>query len=273
MLMKKLFVFSVLAGIAGLSRGATPDQNVPQIVERSQHEVTGDWNHAPEYSFVERDADSKQNSLSSVKTYQVLQIEGSPYNRLIAIADEPLQAAQQAEEERKLRNEIQKRQGQSEQDRAKRVEKYLKDRRQDRALLTGMIEAFDFRFAGEEMLDGRDCWILDATPKPGYQPTSREAKVLAGMRGRLWVDKATYHWVKVQAESFQNVSLGFFAKVRPGSRFLLEQEQVAGGIWLPKHLNTNVSASAFGFNHDFVHDETFSNYKPMPETLALLGSR
>lgn len=184
-----------------------------------------------------------------MKTYQVLQIDGSPYNRLMALGDQPISAGQQAEEERKLRNEIQKRQKESERDRAKRVDKYVKERHQDWMLMNGMMEAFDFRLAGQETMDGRDCWLLDANPKPGYQPPNRELKVLAGMRGRLWIDKATGHWVKVQAQVFQTVS--FY------------------GL-----LSTHVSASALGlFNEDSVDDETYSNYEPMPQTLSRLGSR
>ena len=271
--LRKLFVF---AGMAGLSwPAAMPEPNVPKIVERSAQEITADWNQAPEYSFVEREAVSKHDSGQSVKTYQVFQIEGSPYNRLTAVNDQPLSAAQQAEEERKLRNEIQKRQQESEHERAKRVEKYQKERRQDCALMEGMVDALDFQIVGQETIDGRDCWVLNATPKPGYQPTKRELKVLAGMRGRLWIDKATSHWVKVQAEVFQTVSLyGFFAKVRPGTRFLLEQQPVTGNLWLPKHLSTHVNASAFGFiNEDLVDDETYSNYQLTPEALSRLGSR
>jgi hypothetical protein len=155
------------------------------------------------------------------------------------------------------------------------VEKYLKERRQDRALLDGLVEAFDFQSAGQEIVDGHDCWVLSATPKPRYQPTKRELKVLTGMQGRLWIDKESGHWVKVQAEVLQTVSLsGFFAKVRPGTRVLLEQTPVAGGVWLPKHLSTQVSASALGiFNEDFNDDETYSNYQPMQVALSKLGSR
>jgi len=219
--------------------------------------------------------ENKHGSHAAIKTYQVLQIDGSPYNRLMAVGDQPFSAAEQNEEDRKLRNEIQKRQRESERERAKRVDKYLEERRQDRALVTGMMEALDFRLDGQEVLGDRDCWVLDASPKPGYQPKEREAKVLTGMRGRLWIDKASSHWVKVQAEVFQTVSLyGFFAKVRPGTRFLLEQEPVTVSLWLPKHLSTHVSASALGFiNEDSVEDETYSNYKLMPEALSQLESR
>ena len=269
--MKKFFL---LAGMAGLGwAAAPPEQNATQIVKRSTQETTENWNRAPNYSFVERDVQSKHDSQPSVKTYQVLQIDGSPYNRLLALGDRPLSGVEQATEDRKLRNEIQKRERESEHERAKRVDKYLKGRRQDLALLNGMLEAFDFQLTGHEVMDGHDCWVLDASPKPGYQPNNREMKVLAGMRGRFWIDQASGHWVKVQAEVFQTVSLsGFFAKVRPGTRFLLEQAPVTADLWLPKHLSTQVSASAFGFiNGDSVEDETYSDYKLMPEALSQLA--
>jgi len=264
-------LFFLTIGLSWTASSLSPD--VQQIVQRSSEEIAADWNQAPQYSFVERDVESKHDAPPSVKTYQVLMIDGSPYNRLISLGDEPLPPAEKAGEQRKLENEIRKRQRESSEQRSKRLEKYLKERRQDRALLSGMVDAFDFRLVGHETVDGHDCWVLDAIPKPGYQPTSRETKVLTGMQGRLWIDKASGQWVKVQAEVFRPVSLfGFFAKVRPRTRFMLEQEPVAGQLWLPKHFNTRVSASVLGFiNEDSVDDETYSNYRPMSETLSQLG--
>lgn len=226
-------------------------------------------------SFVERDVESKHDSQPSVKIYQVLMIDGSPYNRLIAVQDQPLSSAEQAQEVRKLEYEMQIRQEESDRARKKRIEKYLKERQQNSALLKGMLNAFNFRLVGQETVDGHDCWVLDAAPKPGYEPESRETKVLKGMRGRLWIDKVSGQWAKVQAEVVRTVSLyGFFAKVRPGTRFLLEQEPVAPHLWLPKHFSTRVSASAFGFlNEDSIDDETYSRYEPMSQTLSQLVTR
>ena len=65
-----------------------PEPNTNEIVERSTQETTANWNQTPNYSFVERDAESKHDTEPSVKTYQVFQIDGSPYNRLMAIADD-----------------------------------------------------------------------------------------------------------------------------------------------------------------------------------------
>jgi hypothetical protein len=260
---------------AGISWSATPPvADVPQIVQSSARKIAEDWNQAPQYSFVERDVESKHDSPPLVKSYEVLMIDSSPYNRLIGEDDKPLPAGEKAEEQRKLEREIRRRQHESEEQRSKRLGKYLKERHQDIALLKGMVDAFAFQLVGAETVDGRDCWVLDANPKPGYQPMSRETKVLTGMRGRLWIDKASGQWAKVRAEVFQTVSFyGFFAKVHPGTSFLLEQEPVAENLWLPKHFKTQVSASVLGlFNQDSVEDETYSNYRPMSQALSQLGA-
>jgi len=266
----------LLAGAAGMSWSASaPGADIPQIVQRSAKKIAEDWNQAPQYSFVERDVESKHDSPLSVKSYEVLMIDGSPYHRLIGQDDKPLPAGEKADQQLKLESEIRKRQHESEEQRSKRLGKYLKERHQDIALLKGMVDAFAFQLVGAETVDGRDCWVLDANPRRGYQPVNRETKVLTGMRGRLWIDKASGQWAKVRAEVFQSVSFyGFFGKVHPGTSFLLEQEPVAEDLWLPKHFKTQVNASVLGLiNQDSIEDETYSNYRPMSQALSRLGTR
>ena len=220
---------------------------------------------------IERDVESKRHATPSVKSYQVLMIDGSQYNRLIAIDDRPLSAGEQAEEENKLRAEVLKRGRESDRERNKRIAKYLKERDQNHAMLKEMVDAFDFRLAGEAKVDGHDCWMLAAQPRPGYQPKNRETKVLSGMRGSLWIDKSQNQWVRVEAEVTRPVSLyGIIAKVGPGTRFFLEQAPVAGNLWLPTHFSVSVKASALGFiNENSTDDETYRDYKPMPNIAEL----
>ena len=248
--------------------GTRPEANHPAI----RPGIESDWNLAPGYSFQERDVESKHNSTPTVKTYEVLMIDGSPYNRLIAINDRPLSHGDQAEEERKLRAEIRRRKHESDREHARRLAKYEKERRHDHAMLMDMVSAFDFRMIGSETVNGHDCWVLDAEPKPGYQPTDHETKVLAGMRGKLWMDKSQYQWVRVKAEVFRAVNFfGFVAKVGPGTRILLEQEPIADNLWLPKRFSVQVRASALGFfDESSVDDETYRAYKPLPKTSAEL---
>lgn len=238
--------------------------------------IQPDWAQAPGYSFEERDVESKHNARATVKTYEVLMIDGSPYRRVIALNDRPLLAGEQAEEERKLRAEIQKREHESNRERSRRIAKYEKERRQDQAMLMAMVDAFDFQLGGEETVNGHDCWILDAHPKRGYQPRDRETKVLAGMRGRLWIDKSQNQWVRVKADVVRPVNFfGFVAKVGPGTTILLEQAPVAENLWLPKRFSMHVTASAFGFlDESSTDDETYRDYKLLPKTSAgLVPSR
>ena len=88
-------------------------------------------------------------------------------------------------------------------------------------------------------------------------------KVLTGMRGKLWVDKKNYQWVKVEAEVFKPVSFGLFiAKVKPGTRFTLEQSPVSGNVWMPHHFRVDLSTSILGYSRNSVDDETYRDYRP-----------
>jgi hypothetical protein len=263
-------VFLLLAVVTWCCADTAQSPDPKEIVQRSVLAIEADWSLAPGYSFQERDVESKHNAPSTIKTYDVLMIDGAPYNRLISIDDHALSADDRAEEDRKLHVEIFKRQHESNRERAKRVAKYEKDRRRDHAMLMDMVDAFDFQLVGTEAVNGHACWVLDARPKQGYQPQDRETKVLAGMRGQLWVDQGQYQWVRVKAEVFKPVSFfGFMAKVGPGTSILLEQEPVTDNLWLPKRFSMHVKASALGFlDESSTDDETFREYKLIPKTSA-----
>jgi hypothetical protein len=239
-----------------------PAPTPSEIVQRSVANTTRDWNAAPGFNFTEHDIIGK-NGAKTVKTYQVLMIDGSTYNKLIAIDNKPLPPAQASAEERKLQEETARRNHESPAARQKRVAEYQRERRQDHALLSQMAKAFDYKLEGEETVAGRRCFVLAATPKPSYQPVSRDTKVLKGMRGRLWIDEQDYQWVKVHAQVFRPVAFGLFiAHVYPGTEFTLEQRPVQGNLWLPSHFSMRVNSRILVFAHNSSDDETYSNYRP-----------
>ena len=268
--MRALLIFVIATAAFGAQQ---PDAQ--QIVSRSVQAIEDDWSQAPNYSFHERDVTSKRGGAEKTKAYEVLMIDGSPYNRLLAVNGQPLSSAEQADQESLLRAEIERRQHESSRERGRRIAKYQKEREQDHEMLKNMVAAFDFRLIGEETMDGHDCWVLEATPKRSYRPTSRETKVLTGMRGKLWVDKSQYQWVKVEAEVTHPVGiLGLVARVGPGTRFLLEQAPVSGNLWLPSHFSMQVNASAFGFiNENSTDDERYDRYVPAGKTTAQTAAR
>lgn len=239
-----------------------------EIVRRSVAMMERNWTHAPEYSFREHDVETSGDSRTT-KTQQVLMIDGSPYYRLISRNGRPLSAQEQAEEERKLRQEAARRQGESAEARARRIAQYKEERRQNQALLREMAEAFNYRMAGERMVEGRRVWVLEASPRAGYHPKSFQTRVLKGMRGTMWIDQRQFQWVKVEAEVFRPVAFGLFiAKVQPGTKFELRQAPVTEDVWLPSHFSMRVDSSILWWDRRSTDDETYSNYQPMNETTA-----
>ena len=262
--------FFLAAVVAALHAAPNPDE----IVRKSVEAIQADWAQTPKYTYLERDVESKRHSPPTSKTYRVLMIDGSSYNLVTAFNDEPLSPDEAAMEQRKLRKEIERRRNESERERQRRISKYRKDNEHNHAMLQEMVSAFEFHLAGEAQVDGHACWVLDATPKSDYEPADHEGRVRKGMKGRLWIDKDSYQWVKVHAEVVRPVSFyGFLAKVAPGTEFDLEQAPVADGIWLPKTFHVNVRASALGFFSENSNEtETYRDYQPMPQASALLQS-
>jgi hypothetical protein len=265
-----LSVATAAAGMFALAASPNPDD----IISKSIAATKSDWAEASRYSYLERDVESKRHDPRTAKTYRVLMIDGSPYNLVTAIEDRPLAPDEKAAEQRKLQREIEKRQKESERERDKRIAKYKKESERDHDMLQEMIAAFEFHLNGEAQVDGRSCWVLDAEPKPVYEPTDHEGHVLKGMKGRLWIDKASYQWVKVHAEVVKPVTFyGFLAKVGPGTAFDLEQAPVAGDVWMPKAFSVSVHASTLGlFSENSTESDTYRDYQPMPQAAALLQS-
>jgi len=263
-----------LAAAAVMGAGVDVAPNPQEIIRKSVEAIKEDWAQAPEYSYLERDVDGKRNGVPMSKTYRVLMIDGSPYNLVTANNDEPLSAEERVSEQRKLKKEMSRRPNESQHEREKRVAKYDRENQRNHDMLQKMVEAFQFHLTGEAQVDGHACWVLDAEPNPAYQPTDHEGRVLKGMKGKLWIDKATDQWVKVHAEVVKPVNFyGFLARVGPGTEFNLEQEPVANGLWFPKAFDVRVKATALGFfSENSSEYESYRDYQPMPQAMALLQS-
>ena len=197
-------------------------------------------------------------------------IDGSVYQRLVAVNGKPLPPSQQAKEAQKLQAEIEKRKKEDSGQRRQRIAKYEADQKRDHALLEEMTKAFDFRLVGQEQLEGHKVYVLEAKPRPGYRAPSKEAQALTGMNGKLWIDNETFQWVRVQASVTRPVSIqGFLARVEPGTRFELHKMQVAPGVWLAKRFSMNSQAKVlFLFQRRKWEEDTYSNYRPAQATTS-----
>jgi hypothetical protein len=232
--------------------------SVSSIIQKSVEANNVDFRAAPEFSSRELD-----RIAAGTKTWEDLMIDGSPYQRLIAVNGEPLSKEQSEAEERKLQQTVASRKAESTSQRQQRIARYEKGRKRDRAMMQQLTAAFNFKLIGKRTVNSREVYMLRATPKPGYQPPNMETQVLPGMQGELWIDTETFQWVKVTAKVIRPVSIeGFLAEVEPGTQFELEKMPVADGIWLPKHFSMKSHAKVlYVFHHSSSDDETYSDYK------------
>jgi hypothetical protein len=222
------------------------------IIHRSVQANNADWKAQTEYSFRRSDVEGSER-----QTFEVTMLDGSPYERLLALNDKPIGRDRQRQEQAKFERETRARQNETPRQRRARIAKYENERADENFLMRQMISAFTFHLAGQEEVAGVDCYVLKAMPNPAYHPPVEKARALIGMQGRMWVDKVHYHWVKIQAQVTRPVAFGFlFARVKPGTRFELEQTPI-GDVWLPKKFIQSVNASVLGFYSIQSQDETY----------------
>jgi hypothetical protein len=234
----------LLVGIAAAAGQGGPREIVLQSIAANEK----NFRLARNYTFVERTERRSIDGAGNVKekqskTWDITLLEGSPYRRLLERDDKPLSEKEARKEQEKLDKSIAERRKETEAQRAKRVSEYERARDRERNLVREVADAFDFHIAGEERVDSRDVWMMEAMPRAQYQPRSRMAKALPHFKGKLWIDKASHEWVKVEAEAIDTVSFGFFlVRVERGAHMVFEQTRVNDEVWLPRRMVAQASA-------------------------------
>jgi hypothetical protein len=235
------FVLAVLA--IGPATGqpvsqSTPNPDADAIIRKSVARDFFNFDSIKNYTYAEREEDREYDGNGKLKkteseTDEVLILGGRPYEKRVAKNDKPLSEGDARHEQDKMDKELAKREHMSDADRAK-VEK---EREEERAYLREIPDAFSFRLLGEEEISGKPAWIIQADPKPGYRPKDSKAKLLAKVRGKIWIDRGEYHWVKMEAQVLDPISFGFgLFRVAQGGILNFEQKRVNDEVWLPTHI-------------------------------------
>src|ERR1700722_17533113 len=168
-------------------------QDAKEIVQRSVQRDLLNFERLKDYTYVEHDEERSFDKHAKLvkterQTYDVLILGGHDYEKLIERDDKPLSPNDARKEQEKMDKEIKQRERESADDKAK-IEK---ERREQRKFLDEIPEAFNFQLLGVENVSGKPAWVISADPKPGYQPKDRAAKLIAKMRGKVWIDQSEY---------------------------------------------------------------------------------
>jgi hypothetical protein len=243
------------------------DQIRDLIREAAEKDIENDKKQR-DYTYIQREKEHKldgkgQDKSSESRTYEIMVFYEEPVRKLIAKDDKPLSESDARKEDEKVQKIIEKRKNENEGDRKKRLEKQDKDREDGRRFVKEIADAYNFRFAGKENLDGRETLVIDADPRPGYEPHMKDAKFLPKFRFRVWLDQAEKQWVKLDIQCVDTVSVGLFLlRVHKSSNIQIEQVRVNDEVWLPRHVSLKLDARlALLKGLNIAEDVTYRDYK------------
>jgi hypothetical protein len=243
------------------------EEQIRQLIRDSADKDLDNEKKQRDYTYVEREEVRRLNKgqvkSTEVKTYDVMVIAGEQVQKLVSKDDKPLSDKDARKEDEKIQKLIDKRSHESQDDREKRLKKQEKDREEGRRFVAEVADAYNFRFVGLESLDGRDNYVIDAEPKPGFQTHTKEARILPKFRFRAWIDKDESQWRKVDVQCIETVSSGLFLfRLHKGSRIIIEQTRVNDEVWLQRHVSVDADFRlALLKNFDLAVDITDRDYK------------
>ena len=243
------------------------DEIQPLIRAVAEKDIANDLRQR-DYTYLQHEEERKldgQGNQKSAETrdFEIMMLYGQQVRRLVARNGKPLSREQADKEENRIQKVMREREQETPAEREKRLQKEAHDREQERAFVREVADAYTFRLVRTEALDGRETYVIDADPKPGFQPHVKDAKYLPKFRGRIWIDSAETEWVKADIEAIDTVSWGLFlARFYKGSRIDIELTRVNDEVWLPKSVSLKISARlALLKNLNVVEDVSYRDYK------------
>jgi hypothetical protein len=223
---------------------------------------------AENYTFLQRqetrELDRSGNVRSrKIETWDITLLEGSPYKRLVARDDRPLAPEEQQREEERQRWSLEERRKETNEQKERRMAEWHHREQRRREPFHEILDAFDFAPAVEEILNGREVYRIDGTPKPGYKPKSTFAAFLPRVKLRLWIDTHDFQGARIEIEATDAISFaGFLVKLEKGSRITVQQTRVNDEIWLPRSVSITAAARLLmvkSLNREMEY--SFSEYK------------
>jgi hypothetical protein len=271
------FVLFAAAVLAGLAPAAAQDAR--EIILRSAARSREDVELRKNYTYTvvteqrRLDKSGRVTKTESV-TEEVMILYGRRYERVVARDGQPLPPDQERKEREKMDKEMARRARETPEQKAKRAQEDEKNLRQQEEILLEVADAFDFRLAGEDIVDGHPAWVIQAEPKAGYRPRSRETRILPNFRGTAWISREDYRWVKVEAEVIRTISVGLvLARLHPGTTLAFEQQRVQDEVWMPRRARLRLSARlglVKTYHMDVLMD--FSGYRKFQAESRITGT-
>lgn len=136
-------------------------------------------------------------------------------------------------------------------------------------IIKNLPQAFLFTFLGRS----KDGLIhLKFRPNPRFNPSSRQALILEGMAGELWIDQSSQRMVAIDGTLIKDVTIGwgFLARLYKGGRFRMEQSKGPDGTWHQKLLSVDFDGTELIFKGLHIHEKLIRCcFEKVPNNLSI----
>ena len=261
--------------LAAASWGQTPDGVT--IMKRSvaadnrQEELRRDYTYDTLTESRELDSRGKVKKTTTTKT-EVLTLGPKRLRMVVEKDGKPLPPAEAKKEKEKFAKAAQEVAAMSPAEKQRRITEENRRLNAERAKFQHIPEAFTFTVLGEESIDGRPAWKIRADPVPTY--SGPYAFAMRNLEGTVWIDKADYAWVKVEADTLGTVSFGWYlARIAKDSKLRLESRKVNDQLWAPSKIYLRATGRlALVKAVRIDEDITFSNYRKFQTDSKIIAS-
>ena len=201
---------------------------VRRVVERAQLVARApQTNH---YTYEKRtvmaELDDKQRvTKSTEKLFRVVLIGGLPFPRLVKVQGRELTAKElekENERETAFRQKI------------THVDLKKKAKRKEGLATQELVDRFDFKVTGREMIAGRATLVVTFAPRSGAPDKTMEDKVFQHVSGTVWVDEEEAELTKLDAAVRGPIPLGWFGAIGSLNKFqaTVERQRMPDGVWV-----------------------------------------
>jgi hypothetical protein len=217
--------------------------------------------------------DESDTQLSEDKTFRVIPTGTGTLRLLLEENGQPVPSELHRRQLRDLEQALLWALDPAESKQKRRVDKFDKRSRERTEMVDAIRDAFLFTWQGREASNGRALVRLLLEPNPAFKPRSRNTEMFRHARAVVWIDEAAAQMVRIEAETATDISIGggILGKIYRGGRFVLEQSQVAEGVWFPVRYEYNFAGRKFLFGfelHEVTLASAYRRIGPPKEALA-----
>jgi len=200
-----------------------------KVIQRSQEVARA--GEADKYRYEKRSVEEELDATgkptkTTEEIYDVIPIQGVPFERLVKVQGRDLSAKEVKEQNRK-EEEFRKKVAEQDAERSSGTNDVLNQE---------LIDRFVFRVEARSNFLSRPVLILSFRPKPSAPEKKIADKVLKRLAGILWIDEEESEIAQLKLGLTADLSLGLFGMIGSLKQFdlTLERARLPEGVWVDR---------------------------------------